>query len=197
MSEINDNQHGVADPLRLDRCPDCGYSLTGLPEEGVCPECGFAYNPDMIVLYGWAGWGHGGDATRRRTVGWWIGTVLASALILSLFGAYGAVLLVAYWGWMIYRRRQLSLDTPAPVQLRLFPDGFGQRDGLGPVELHPWRGDKLQFEFQQLAPHRYRIRSKRFWAWRAALVNFEFQSLRHRVKQITARIDKWRRQAAG
>lgn len=43
----------IHDPLRLDRCPDCGYLLCGLPARGLCPECGFAYDPSMIVLYGW------------------------------------------------------------------------------------------------------------------------------------------------
>src|SRR6478672_9315375 len=33
-------------------CGDCGYSLKGLPEEGRCPECGAAYSPDVLVLWG-------------------------------------------------------------------------------------------------------------------------------------------------
>jgi hypothetical protein len=41
------------DPLRLVICPACGYSLQGLPAEGVCPECGGPYDQSAIILHGW------------------------------------------------------------------------------------------------------------------------------------------------
>ncbi len=33
----------------LTQCPMCAYSLTGLPENHVCPECGFAYDESMRI----------------------------------------------------------------------------------------------------------------------------------------------------
>lgn len=39
--------------LRLTNCRNCGYRLTGLPEEGACPECGKRYGQSVIVLHGW------------------------------------------------------------------------------------------------------------------------------------------------
>src|SRR3954462_6792739 len=42
----------TADPFRLERCPGCAYDLTGLPEAGVCPECGEGYDAGMIELTG-------------------------------------------------------------------------------------------------------------------------------------------------
>src|SRR4051812_24044588 len=34
------------------KCPGCGYLLIGLPPEGRCPECGNAYNPSIVILWG-------------------------------------------------------------------------------------------------------------------------------------------------
>ena len=30
-------------PSNRPYCPECGYETTGLPTEGICPECGTAY----------------------------------------------------------------------------------------------------------------------------------------------------------
>jgi hypothetical protein len=32
-------------------CIHCGYTLTGLPNQGLCPECGSVYSPAMIDEY--------------------------------------------------------------------------------------------------------------------------------------------------
>lgn len=31
-------------------CPWCEYSLVGLEERGVCPECGASFNPDRLIV---------------------------------------------------------------------------------------------------------------------------------------------------
>ena len=45
-----------ADALRLENCPQCEYSLQGLPEEGICPECGWSYDRGAVIVRcrGWA-----------------------------------------------------------------------------------------------------------------------------------------------
>ena len=32
-------------------CIHCGYTLTGLPEQGICPECGSTYSRQLIQEY--------------------------------------------------------------------------------------------------------------------------------------------------
>lgn len=34
-------------------CPVCDYLLTGLPDAGICPECGEKYDTSAIILNGW------------------------------------------------------------------------------------------------------------------------------------------------
>ena len=46
--------------IKPEVCPECGYNLSGLPDEGACPECGVAYGHE-IVLFGWGA----GSAMRR------------------------------------------------------------------------------------------------------------------------------------
>src|SRR4051812_18501251 len=43
----------------VDVCPGCGYSLEGLADEGVCPECGRSYDQRTLILYGAARGAHG------------------------------------------------------------------------------------------------------------------------------------------
>src|SRR5688500_2560918 len=42
------------DLLRLNACPACNYSLQGLNESGICPECGSAFDRAVVILHGYA-----------------------------------------------------------------------------------------------------------------------------------------------
>jgi len=55
----------------LKTCPRCDYNLTGLPDEHICPECGFEYDPHAAFM----------RLSRRRRV--WELAVMATALLLA------------------------------------------------------------------------------------------------------------------
>lgn len=42
---LMENPHPLFSRATEPTCPNCGFSLNGLPESGACPECGGAYNP--------------------------------------------------------------------------------------------------------------------------------------------------------
>ncbi|CAA9385554.1 MAG: hypothetical protein AVDCRST_MAG64-915 [uncultured Phycisphaerae bacterium] len=125
-----------AQNLRPRRCASCGYRLAGLPEDGVCPECGEAYAADDVVLEGWAC----GDSasiftgTTRRVAfvvilnsfyllnplmngllrGWWVLFVIIAAI-------NAALLVFALW-WRRARPRA------GPVEAQFTLRGFRRVD---------------------------------------------------------------------
>ena len=94
---------GAWNPVSLDQCPDCGYLLTGLPEQGICPECGLAYGPDLLVLYGWERKSKPvllaliGTVFVTMGAGWWLTSVaLGFMLEFPLLQTMGLVRVMSY-----------------------------------------------------------------------------------------------------
>lgn len=201
------NPQEAGDPLRVDRCPDCGYLLTGLPEQGICPECGVHYDSSrLIVLYG------------RTTMGalgpwaWWqvalaapwllvivvLGLVLAykPSSICSLVCpavAWGIIGIIAY-RWI--RHWQATNELPAPEQLRLAPEGFGCWTGCGPCSLQPWqrcmhlritKWRRNRYRLEIFAPHEI-VPHYCSHLW----LRFYFQSDGAPTERIPTRIEQWR-----
>jgi hypothetical protein len=148
MTEGMHNPDQIVDPLRLDRCPDCGYLLIGLPEQGICPECGFAYSADMIVLYGWPVRGGLSSIMTPRGLPPDVSPmalVMLVAFLIMMIATYGALFLLSTLlvatpivGAIVLWRKSRRGDMPGPMQLRLTPKGYATRSGWGPVQLTPW-----------------------------------------------------------
>ncbi len=49
MADKRDGSEGLFHEM-LGSCPMCGYLLDGLPEEHICPECGFRYDRNAHIL---------------------------------------------------------------------------------------------------------------------------------------------------
>jgi hypothetical protein len=125
--------------LAVTVCPNCGYSLTGLPESGTCPECGASYDQTQVILYGW---GHGRREnlanTRRSRMIWvmlapMMGFVWQIPMMLShryLILAYLAVF-AAIWIYLVSRRQMSS--HPGLIQVRLSDEGCVQYDDLAGI----------------------------------------------------------------
>jgi hypothetical protein len=199
----------TTDPLRLSICPACGYSLTGLANEGVCPECGRAYDQRMVVLYGW---GRGTHATATSAPPW----VAVGLLALQSVGVLNVVLspgsssgeragwLVVWLGliaWILWQRRRTP-DLPGLVQVHLSDAGCVQledpRRGTG--EVTPW-GRIKESLVEEINSGRYRVRlrrSIRWWKLRTLdPVDAEVSCSAEQAGAVRERIRVWRSAGAG
>ncbi len=121
------------DPLRLAFCPACDYDLAGLPVDGLCPECGRAYDQAYVVLRGRPAV-DGFDRLRpagRRIWGAvaWVAAILAGGWMwLHSTGPFVPVmcgLLAASWLWQWMA--SFSSPRPGEVLVWLSPVGMGQQ----------------------------------------------------------------------
>ncbi len=208
MGNIPDNQHEAADPLRPDRCPDCGYLLTGLPEQGICPECGTPYDtPRLIVLYGWT--------SRMNALGpwgWWRFAVEQVALGIVFFNAdwLQARLHIHIPFWIVYglfagavsavgmqwcRRWLARNELQAPELLRLSPAGFGARTGYGQCSLHPWEtAMQLSIRPWRRKVYRLEIYQKRAPHALDFQFRFHFQCDDATAKRVVTCVEQWRQE---
>lgn len=95
---------------------------------------------------------------------------------------------------IVLRRRRLLADAPAPVPVRITPDGFAQRDGVGPVRLRPW-WEGRHLRIKRIRDGRYRLLS---YPWYSPVtlsgrhVDFEFNASEQTAEQLRQRIDAYR-----
>jgi hypothetical protein len=196
----------ASDPLRLDRCASCGYQLQGLPTEGICPECGSAYDQRTIILHGWARGGHGHVGNARP----WVSALLALLLLglvwinwLSRNYLYLAwsVFVVAMMGLALWRRWNSPL--PAPIQVRLSASGCRQVDnpaadtGAAPT---PWPAVH-RVTLKQRRRDRVRVRCECRTPWwrldNKFPVDADVACTPQRLAALRERIASWQRAANG
>lgn len=120
----------------VDECPECGYALSGLPDAGVCPECGHDYDQSMLVLHGsargrFANFGNAATRNVMLQIAWVVVCLVsAGATVDWSRGDPIMMLILAYAGGLaaIAVTRRLLSNRAGLVQVYLRPDGFLQRD---------------------------------------------------------------------
>jgi hypothetical protein len=194
----------TVDPLRLEVCPSCGYSLEGLPGEGRCPECGRHYNQSVVVLHGWARGQHASVHTAPFRTAVWL-WVAQSAYVLQMFinpiprswWWAGPVLVawVAFSAWIFWRRRDSTL--PGLVQVLLSAAGCAQLDDPTRNRRVPptdW-SQICRVELTPLAEGRYRFRAlanRSRWNPASTPVDAEVKLSTHQAEALRQRVSAWR-----
>jgi len=127
--------------LKLTFCPRCDYSLQGLPDTGICPECGDAYTQDFIVLRGRPVTTGDEPNGQKHAASFSPLSHLFSAVIFALFMSgmpvAMAVLLAALFGWGIFDALLIRLSTVRrnEVLVWLAPAGIGEQSYIDPASL--------------------------------------------------------------
>ena len=212
---------GPDDASSLEHCPECTYDLAGLPGKGQCPECGFEYDAQsLIVLYGRnaatpgympaskvAGFvvffllmmlmNLGGDyLVRRFAVPAWTRGFVVGGVMAGFFALLG-------WRSSTSRRpRRISFFTNSQRvagQVRLSPAGFGIRLSHGVCPMQPW-SDRMHMRMVRMGGSTYRLQISnspgkvrfRDYVW----ARLDFDSDEQTVKRISERVTQWREAAA-
>ena len=108
MNTAIDSTSQPPDLLRLGICPQCEYSLEGLPSEGICPECGRPYDQSITIVHCLGPMSQGLQGSLTRAILISLATVTFSALrlffpthsgrpIFSLVAGFSIVMLILGW----------------------------------------------------------------------------------------------------
>jgi hypothetical protein len=184
--------------LRLTRCADCGYPFTGLPDAGICPECGVGYDSGkMMLLFGWA---VGGRSNLSNARAWWkrVVSIILIVIVLETFVfrftiplraiGIGAILLFVVWQAALRRRAIAALG--APTQVRLTTEGFAQRDGVGPGKLRPWTLH-TEIRLQRVQGELYRLFITPSRGFPISEVELEFELPIEQVRAVMRNLEMW------
>jgi hypothetical protein len=169
-------------------CPACGYSLEGLPAEGICPECGGRYDQAAIILHGFA---RGTHAGLHNGPPWIlaIGIIWPVVMLLNVWkevrrGQFPAfhLTMAAIWfagiGWLL--RSRWNSQAPGLVRVRLDATGCRQEDNPGrgrPTPATPWAMiSEVLLKPSSKGRYRLRLRApKRRWHSNFTAVDAEVQ----------------------
>jgi hypothetical protein len=121
------------------RCPQCDYVLTGLPDEHHCPECGMPFDPSMVVIE---------KSPEKVYQVILAGVALAGMVCLGILagfpvksGLLGAFLLpiLIFGEWrQMRRRRNRAVVSKSEIRLISWERGFNRSfrwDQIATVEL--------------------------------------------------------------
>jgi hypothetical protein len=195
------------DSLRLTTCPRCGYSLEGLPDDGVCPECGAPYDQSEVVLHGYGAGHYGGVAAGRPaaaavsavvvlvTLGWCIHRVVRKGVNDVFDIAWPAVIGLSLV-WSLWKRSRS--DMPGLVQVRLSRDGVIQvnnptagREKIGKPT--PWQ-HVADVRIRTVGDDRVRIEiveKTTFWKGKRVAVDADVQLANQQAQAVVERVEAW------
>lgn len=113
-------------------CWACGYALNGLPENGVCPECGETYDVHSLRLAGIGRGAQAGETTARWSTVLMLCAVNAINIWFALpLGEHAATSLwtIGFWtmtiGGLLWQRLAGGSD---PIVVIIGPDGYCQKE---------------------------------------------------------------------
>jgi hypothetical protein len=109
-------------------CLKCEYDLRGLPERGVCPECGGSYDRDTLVVAGWTSpaYAPGLSHTLRNIVLFLLIILFVAPVLTTIFTAGGLTVQVSAFAvigiiglaaYTAYRRRIHSRQHGGDIRL--------------------------------------------------------------------------------